>query len=297
MALANPQARITALDLSAGSLGRAKLHCLIHLRRNVDFVRGDLLDPAVAPGPFHFIDAFGVLHHLEDPTAGLRALEERLAPGGIIRVMLYGRYARKEAESIRRAMKLLGVTNVQELKKLLRRAKPGGRVRGYLDCSWEARSDCGLADLFLHPCVHTYRIDDFLELLGQTGLQPLLFGHQDALADPAAEIERLRRLDVRKETPTNIICYLGKTAAALPCPGDDTFLRLNPSLLGTVSSPTFLPVTVTPRLGRDNPLLDRKARAFLRKFQKPIRFDALTADEQARTRSFLDALFLVAYRL
>src|SRR4051812_40030039 len=42
--VANPQAEITALDLSQKSLGRAKLHCLLHGRGNVLYCQGDLLD-------------------------------------------------------------------------------------------------------------------------------------------------------------------------------------------------------------------------------------------------------------
>jgi SAM-dependent methyltransferase len=294
MSVANPRAEVTSLDLSGANLGRARLHCLLHGRRNVRFVKGDLLDPAIAPGPFHFIDSFGVLHHLDDPAAGLRALESRLVPGGILRVMLYGRYARREAESIRHAVKLIGIRDMAELKRLLAKAKPGGRLREYLDASWEARSDSGLADLFLHPCVHTYRIDEFLALVEQTRLQSLLFAHAGALADPVAENERLRELDRRRETPTNIICYLGLDTKG-PCPLDNNkMLRLNPCLFSAVLSPRFRPLQVAPRIGRDNPLLHRSARAFLRRFRAPIPFETLTREEKESARRYLEALFLVA---
>ena len=297
MAVANPRAEITALDLSAANLKRALLHCLIHGRRNIAFVRGDILDPAIAPGPFHFIDSFGVLHHLDDPLSGLSALERRLASGGIMRVMVYGRYARREAESIRHAAVLLGINDIAGLKRLVGKARQGSRLRGYLDSSWEARFDSGLADLFLHPRVQTYRIDEFLELVGQTEMRPLLFAHRDALADPAAEVERLRELDRRRVTPTNIICYLGrKTAGQSPLTGN-IHLRLNPSLSKAVSFPRLRPIDVAPRLGRDNPVLDRKARAFLRRFRNPVTVNALTIEERTLAQSYLDALFLAAGRL
>jgi SAM-dependent methyltransferase len=293
MSVANPRAEVTALDLSGANLSRARLHCLLHGRRNVRFVQGDLHDPKIAPGPFQFIDSFGVLHHLDDPLAGLRALESRLVPGGILRVMLYGRYARREAESIRHAVKLIGIRDLAGLKRLLANAKPGGRVREYLDASWEARSDSGLADLFLHPCVHTYRIDEFLSLVGQTRLRPLLFAHAGALADPAAEVDRLRELDLRRETPTNIIGYLGLDTNG-PCQENEkAFLLLNPHLSIAVSPLHLRPVMVPPRLGRDNPLLDRSARAFLRRFREPIAAETLTREEREWARLYQEALFLV----
>jgi len=294
--LANPQAQVTALDLSCANLKRARLHCLLHGLSNVRFVGGDLLDSAMVPGPFHLIDSFGVLHHLGNPLAGLLALERRLVPGGILRLMIYGRYARREAESVRHAIKLLGITELKGLKKLIAKAKQGSRLRDFLEASWEARSDSGLADLFLHPSVRTYRIDEFLELVDKTRLQPLLFAHSGALADPAVEIERLRDLDRRRETPTNIICYLGlDTAGPVPFDGR-TLLRLNPSLLRTVAFPCFRPVRVAGRLGIDNPILDRAERLFLRRFRAPKAAETLSVEETQRVQPCLDALFLLAYK-
>jgi SAM-dependent methyltransferase len=296
MALSNPSAKVTALDLSAENLKRARLHCLIHGRRNVNFIQGDILDQAIAPGPFNFIDSFGVIHHLDDPLSGLRSLERRLVPGGIIRLMVYGRYARQEAESIRRAVKLLGITDLDGLKKLIAKARPGGRMREYLENSWEARSDSGLADLFLNPCVRTYRIDAFLEMVDRTRLKPLLFAHRDALPDPSAEIERLRRLDRRRETPTNIVCYLGLDAAGPAPPEGKTMLRINPSLVKTVSLPHLRPVRVAGRLGADNPLLDRAERHFLRSFLEPRAAATFSVEEKQRAQNYLDALFLISYK-
>ena len=293
MSVANPRAEVIALDLAGASLRRARLHCLLHCRRNVLFLQGDLLDPTAAPGPFHFIDSFGVLHHLDDPVSGLRALERRLLPGGILRVMVYGRYARQEAESIRRAVKLLAVSNVADLKHLLARAKPDSRIRNYLDSSWEARSDAGLADLFLHPCVHTYRIDDFLAMVSQSRLQPLLFAHAGALADPSAEIERLRELDRRRATPSNIICYLGLDTRRASPPEGSALLQLNPCLRAAVSRLHLRPVEVTARLGFENPLLDGPGRRFLRRFRTPVPAALLSREELATAQRCLAALFLV----
>jgi 2-polyprenyl-3-methyl-5-hydroxy-6-metoxy-1,4-benzoquinol methylase len=296
MSVANPRTQVTALDLAGSNLCRARLHCLLHGRRNVRFLQGDLLDLKAAPGPFHFIDSFGVLHHLDDPAAGLHALECRLSPGGILRVMVYGRYARREAESIRRGVKLLGIDNISKLKQLFARAKPESRIRSYLDNSWEARSDSGLADLFLHPRVHTYRIDEFLAMVSQSRLQPLLFAHARALSDPPAEIERLRELDRRKETPTNIICYLGLDTRG-PCPPDgNALLCLNPCLDTTVSTFHPCPVEIAPRLGFENPPLDFAARRFLRRFRTAAPASIFSEDELLIARSYLDALFMMACR-
>jgi SAM-dependent methyltransferase len=295
--LANPQATIDAVDLAEANLRRARLHCLVHSCGGVHFSQGDFLDPAQVPGPYHFIDAFGVLHHLNDPLAGFRALEQRLAPGGILRMMVYGRYARQEAESIRRACRLLGIRDVPILKRLLRSAPNGSRIREYLEASWESRTDTGLADLFLHPCVHTYRIDEFLAVIAQTGLKPLRFTHTGALADPTAEIERLRDLDRRRETLTNIICYLGRDAQGPAELTAGTYLRLNPSLLAAVAPWRLQPERPMDRLGQANLPIDAAARTFLRRFRLPVAMADLAPAEWQEAAHFVAAWYLLACRI
>lgn len=56
---------------------------------NVVVIKADLRDAPVAQGSLDFISCLGVLHHLEDPYAGFRALERLLAPGGIFVLYLY----------------------------------------------------------------------------------------------------------------------------------------------------------------------------------------------------------------
>jgi SAM-dependent methyltransferase len=296
MRLANPEATIDALDLSVANLRRARLHCLLHRCSGVSFHAGDLLDPALLPGPYHFIDAFGVLHHQEEPARGMRALADRLVPGGVLRVMVYGRYARRESESIRRALNILGISSLGDAKRLFGKARRGGQVREFLDRSSEALTDSGLADLFLNPVVHTFRMDDFLEQAEDSGLQPLLFAHHGALANPECEIERFREQDRLRESMTNIICYLVKAANGPGKPETNAFLRLNPLLEDAVSWFRFGNTTPADRLGRDNPPINPQTRRFLRRFRNPVPVERLSAAEQETAKMFLDAMFLLWYR-
>lgn len=293
MSLSNPEARVVGVDLAKNNLRRARLHCLLHGCFNVRLLLGDFLDPAVTPGPYHFIEAFGVLHHLDDPGAGMRSLKQRLVPGGILRVMVYGRYARQEAEAIRRAMRLLNINDVPALKRLLRRAPPESRLRRYIEASWEARTDSGLADLFLHPNVRTYRIDEFLEMVSASGLQPLLFTHRGALTDPDQEICRLRELDRRRRTRTNTICYLGRDCRGEAQSSPASCLLLNPALRQAVSSLQLGAPVMMNRLGHDNRPLDWKARRFLRRFIKPVPEAGLDGEDNERAQWYRHQLFLV----
>ena len=296
MALANPDVPITALDLSERSLQRARWHCLLHGRRNVTFRSGDISLPDVISDRFGLIDSYGVLHHLTDPLAGLKVLARHLVPGGILRIMLYSRYARREEESIRRAFRALGIHSSDTARHLFRKAKPGSRLANFLAASDEASTASGLADALLHPCVHTYRVDELLEMITQAGLEPLLFAHRGALEKPAEEIIRLRVLEKERQYPGNFVLYLGNKGKPASADYGDSFIVLNPCLVSSVSCFTFGTVRIPPRTGSDNPALNGRIRSFLRRFVTPVRRSDLTGDEVEMAALYRRLLFLVEYR-
>jgi len=53
------------------------------------FVQADLCSPPFAAGSFDLVYSLGVLHHLEDPMAGLRALARLVRQGGELRFYVY----------------------------------------------------------------------------------------------------------------------------------------------------------------------------------------------------------------
>lgn len=212
--LANPACQITALDLSQASIKRARLHCLLHLRFNVDFIIGDLLDPAIAAGPFGLIDAYGVLHHLPDPLAGLAALQQRLAENGLVRVMLYSHTARRGTEAARRALRRLGIKDVASLEALYDRLPKGSRLARRLAETPEGNTDHGLADAFLHPQVTTYRVTELASLVAASGLELLAFCHPGALGDPAREWQRLATEEANGTLNDNYLLLLRNSANA-----------------------------------------------------------------------------------
>jgi SAM-dependent methyltransferase len=295
-AVANPDSEITALDLSEKSLRRARLHCLLHGRRNVRFLSGDLLDEAVAQGPFGLIDAYGVIHHLEEPLAGLKSLAGRLLNGGIMRVMIYSRYARREEESIRRALKLTGVTTIAGVRKLLKRSVAGSRLHEYAGSSYEARFEAGLADALLHPCVHTYRIDDVLELVRQSGLELLRFAHHGALEDVTCEVERIRRMERERRSPGNFLFYLGRSAGGKCRKQEESEIILNPCLRDIVGGIHLRPVQIASKLGTENPPLGRRERAFLRGFCKARHYKTLSTEDKITVLNYITALFLIPHQ-
>lgn len=294
--LANPETQITALDLSEKSLKRARLHCLLHGRRNITYRCGDLLNDIDDGERFGLIDAFGVLHHLSDPLAGLQSLEQHLIPGGIVRIMLYSRYARREEQAIRQALRLLQINDPQRVRRLLKQARPGSRLAAFCSASDEIATESGLADALLHPRVKTYRIDQLLDMIRQTGLQPLLFAHHGAREQVTQEIERLRLLEQERSAPGNFIVYLGKPAATNHKRAGDTLLILNPCLVGAVSRFGYRKVQIPARIGYPNPALGWKERAFLRRFIRPVPHEMVPAHQVAAVAVYKRNLFLLEYR-
>ncbi len=296
--VANPAAEITALDLSASSLRRARMHCLLHGRRNVRYQVGDLLDKSVALGQFGMIDAYGVLHHLADPLAGLCSLEARLAPGGIMRVMIYNRYARREEESIRRAFRLLGVRDTASAKDLIRCAAKGSRLHNFIAASDETDYEAGLADALLHPCVSTFRIDELVALIHQTGLELLQFAHYGALEGVDEEIGRIRGLESERLSCGNFLFYLGHAATKnfrVAHQAEDVCVMLNPCLKGVVGPLEFGTVQLPARLGFENPSLGWRERMFLRSFLRPIALRSLDPQTRAAVDRYTKASLLLRY--
>jgi len=295
-AVANPATAITALDLSSRSLRRARLHCLLHGVRGVEFRAGDLCDPGTLTGQYGMIDAYGVLHHLADPLAGLRTLAARLAPGGIMRIMVYSSYARREEESIRRALRLLKVRDPESVRSMISRSAPESRLRRFSDASDEVAQRSGLADALLHPQVRSYRIEPFMELVQQSSLEPLLFAHKQALPDVHQEIKRIKRMEQGRRSPGNFVLYLGRQTKGRTPDVDDALLVLNPCLSGVVGPLRLGKLDCPPRLGRENPTLDAHARRFLGRFSRPVPVGTLTPEERKLATLYCDALFLLRLR-
>jgi SAM-dependent methyltransferase len=294
LALSNPDCRITALDLSQRSLRRARLHCLLHGRGNVSFRCGDLLNALQPDEQYGMIDAFGVLHHLEQPVAGLQELARHLCDGGILRIMVYSRHTRREEEAVRYAFRLLGITDVSIARSLLQRARPGSRLRDFTEAAYELGDDCGLADALLHPRAVTYRIGELMEMVRSSGLTALAFAHPGALDSLEGELRRLTEMEEKRESPGNFVLYLGKNPSG-PCL--DGQVLLNPCLIRAVRPFRLGPVTIPPRLGHAHPPLGFAERRFLRRFIKPQPSISLSQAERDRVGGYLRQMFLCGIQM
>lgn len=302
-AVANRDAQITALDLSGANLKRARLHTLIHRCFNVDFVEGDIMEAhrILGKNRFQFIDCYGVLHHIPDVVSALKSIHSLLTEGAFLRVMVYGKCARKPVESIRKSLKILHINELKKLKVLYKRSKEGSRFRNCLDSTYESKFDSGLADMFLHPYAKTYTINGLLELLDATDFEPLLFIHQGALPDVKAEIERVADMENKNELSTNFILFAGrKQDAAMRLKWEsiknqqDTVISLNPVIMNSLPLLPLIPLKPESKLGFENPPIDFRGKRSLSKFRKPVKKSGIKYhDDWEWIEQYLKAMFLI----
>ncbi|MEA3053204.1 MAG: hypothetical protein QOG72_2107 [Sphingomonadales bacterium] len=170
-----PEARITAVDISEASIAYAAERCRDGPPARIDFRALDLNRIGELGRSFHFIACSGVLHHLADPEAGWAALARVLEPGGVMRVMVYSKLARKRIGAARTGLADLRSRPVDDdlLREARRRliAAPEAMVDGSLDFYTLA----GVHDLLFHPQEDSFDVPRIARALDSMGLELLAF--------------------------------------------------------------------------------------------------------------------------
>src|ERR1043165_8755782 len=174
---------VVYLDISTASRhiceGRAKARGL----RNIQFMTGSLLDlPTMPIGQFDYIDCTGVLHHLPDPAAGMRALASVLHPDGGMGVMLYGEYGRSGVYPLQEILRTLAPPSmaledrIAMTKRLIRFLPTTNLFRRnpYLN-DHVTGGDAGLYDLLLHSCDRAFTVPDIGTMAQESGLRVVAF--------------------------------------------------------------------------------------------------------------------------
>ena len=198
-AAAGLNAEITYLDLSAASRRiteeRAKVRSLTNLR----FVSGSLLEAGtLSPGPYDYIDCCGVLHHLDDPTAGLQSLVTVLKPTGGMGLMVYGEYGRRGVYEMQEALRTFAPADLPDAERIARTKRLLGRLpktnglrRNPFVQDHQNGGDAGIYDLLLHARDRAYSVTEFAAMIEAAGLgitsfiTPATYAPEAYLNDPA----------------------------------------------------------------------------------------------------------------
>ena len=189
----NPGAEVLAVDISAGALDVARER--LHRSRGAQQVRSlrqeqrSLLD-LNGEGPFDYINSVGVLHHLREPLAGLKALAALLDDDGLMHLFLYANAGRWEIHRTQKALTRLGVGQDTEALRLGRELfdvlPESNRLRRNYEQRWliDTAADANFADMYLHPQETSYDLETLFALIEASGLHFVGFSNP-SVWDPA----------------------------------------------------------------------------------------------------------------
>ena len=173
-ALRQPACQVIGIDISATSVRHTEA-----LKRSYNLTNLDVYQlPVERAGElgcrFDKVVCTGVLHHLPDPDAGLRALRAVLKPDGAIHLMVYATYGRTGVYMLQEYCRRLGIGHTaQEIQELavtltaLPRAHPLARL---LAESPDFQSANALADALLNPQDRAYTVPQLFEFSEGCGL-------------------------------------------------------------------------------------------------------------------------------
>ena len=173
---------VHAIDLSRRSLGRAAWVRDRMGVRSLTLARGDLLTLDPEKATYDIIEAVGVLHHLEDPLAGFRALRRCLRPGGLMRVGLYSERGRADVAAARALIAEQRHQSTPEGIRAARRAimaLPEGHPARTVVASPDFWSLAGTRDLLFHVREHLTSLPAVADMLRELDLT--LLGLQHAM--------------------------------------------------------------------------------------------------------------------
>ena len=198
MARDGREGTVTWLDRSSAALSVARARATARGLTNIIWEQGSLLDlPGSGLGPFDYIDCCGVLHHLPDPAAGVRALMSVLADGGGMGLMVYAPHGRTGVYMVQDALAILAPLDQDPASRL----DTARRVMKHLpETAWLRANrsvtdhvtggDSGLYDLLLNPRDRAFTVPALHDLLARQGLsvacwvEPIRYDPGPLLPDP-----------------------------------------------------------------------------------------------------------------
>ncbi len=219
------QAEVVYLDLSAASRAVAEARAKVRGLKNLTFVTGRLEDlDRLAPGPYDYIDCCGVLHHLPDPPAGLRALTAALSERGGIGLMLYAHLGRSGVYELQQVLRQLCgaqplAQQVAIARRLLGKLPETNRFRRNPYLFDHRQSDAALVDLLLNRRDRAYSVTEILDLLKDAALrlvgflpsalyEPESYVHDPELAKRFEGLKADERLQVAEDLAGNMKSHM-----------------------------------------------------------------------------------------
>ena len=169
--LRHTDAEIVHLDLSQASIRIAQERAAIRKLANIRWVQDSILNlPSLELGRFDYINCVGVLHHLADPDAGLRALLAVLSERGALGLMVYGAVGRTGVYHMQELLRLAGggcdaAARIAQAKEVLAALPEGNWYRRAGKLYGDNDTDAGIYDSLLHSQDRAYTVTELFEWL------------------------------------------------------------------------------------------------------------------------------------
>jgi SAM-dependent methyltransferase len=169
-----PAARVTGIDFSATGL-----RCTEELKRkykldNLQVRQLSVERAGELEGGFDQVVCTGVLHHLADPGAGLRALRSVLDARGAMHIMVYAPYGRAGVYMLQDFCRRTGIAateeGIDELIGTLTALPRGHPMEALLRDAPDLRNRAALADALLHPQDRAYSVPQLFDFLDKAEL-------------------------------------------------------------------------------------------------------------------------------
>jgi SAM-dependent methyltransferase len=169
-----PNARVVGIDVSTTSIAHTQELKRKHNLDNLEVYQLAVEHAAELEQQFEHVVCTGVLHHLRDPDAGLRALRDVLAPNGAIHFMVYAPYGRAGVYMLQDYCRRLGIeptdAGIRDLAASLKALPQDHPIVHLLRNSPDFASTAGLADALLHPQDRAYAVPELYKFLDDAGL-------------------------------------------------------------------------------------------------------------------------------
>lgn len=173
-ALREPDARVTAIDISETSLHHTRDLQQKYDLQNLHLHRLAIEQVGELGQMFDQIVCTGVLHHLPDPDIGLGSLRSVLMPNGAMRLMVYAAYGRAGIYMMQEYSRLLGVTateaELRDLGSTIGALPADHPIAGVARRAKDFTYPAALADAVLHPQDRAYTVSQLYAWLERCGL-------------------------------------------------------------------------------------------------------------------------------
>jgi SAM-dependent methyltransferase len=174
-ALCHPSARVVAIDISPTSLEHTEALKQKYNLTNLETRQLPIESAGDLDQRLDLIVSTGVLHHLADPDAGLRALRSLLSTDGVMYLMLYAPYGRAGVYMLREYCHRLGVETtpqeINDLTQVLRMIPQHHPLVSMMRGAREGLDAKALVDALLNPRDRTYSVPQLFDFVERNDLQ------------------------------------------------------------------------------------------------------------------------------